>query len=131
MKAPLAINGQVMAGQLELVWEFASSRYDAGTIQLVRPLSPGTVGTAGAGRCATGSQADPALVTALNSSQKMATDTGVVVSAPVTGRVSGYQTIAAAWKGSGRYAAYSRAVFLKTVGLTRRWKKWQSAITAP
>ena len=127
MAAPLAINGQVMAGQLELVWEFASSRYDAGTIQhwcgRYRQELLALLALADAPR---DSQADPALVTALNSSQNWsqdssqnslqntATDIPVLwCPHPVTGRVTGYQTIAAALEGQWQVRGIQSRSFLE------------------
>lgn len=69
MAAPLAINGQVVAGKLELVWDYASSHYEAQQIQHLcgryRQELMALLALADAPRDA---QPDPALVTPLNHS---------------------------------------------------------------
>ncbi len=111
MAAPLAINGQVVAGKLELVWDYASSHYDARRIQHLcgryRQELLALLALAEAPREA---QADPALVTPLNHSP----DAPVLwCPHPVTGRVTGYQAIASALDGQWQVNGLQSRSFLE------------------
>ena len=111
MAAPLAINGQVVAGKLELVWDYASSHYDARRIQHLcgryRQELLALLALAEAPREA---QADPVLVTPLNHSP----DAPVLwCPHPVTGRVTGYQAIASALDGQWQVNGLQSRSFLE------------------
>ncbi|WP_323773600.1 non-ribosomal peptide synthetase [Alcanivorax sp.] len=111
MAAPLAINGQVVAGKLSLVWDYASSHYDTQQIQHLcgryRQELMALLALADAPR---ESQSDPALVSPLNHSP----DAPVLwCPHPVTGRVTGYQTIAAALEGQWQVRGLQSRSFLE------------------
>ena len=111
MAAPLAINGQVVAGKLSLVWDYASSHYDTQQIQHLcgryRQELMALLALADAPR---ESQPDPALVSPLNHSP----DAPVLwCPHPVTGRVTGYQTIAAALEGQWQVRGLQSRSFLE------------------
>ena len=111
MASPLAINGQVVGGQLELVWEFASSVYDEQQIAhwcgRYRQALQALLALADAPREAC---ADPALVTRLN----RAGDLPVLwCPHPVTGRTTGYQALAASLEGQWQVRGLQSRSFLE------------------
>ena len=111
MAAPLAINGQVVAGKLSLVWDYATSYYDAQQIQHLcgryRKELLALLALADGPREA---QPDPALITPLNHSP----DAPVLwCPHPVTGRVTGYQAIAAALEGQWQVNGLQSRSFLE------------------
>ncbi len=111
MASPLAINGQVVGGQLELVWEFASSVYDEHQIAhwcgRYRQALQALLALADAPREAC---ADPALVTPLN----RAGDLPVLwCPHPVTGRTTGYQALAASLEGQWQVRGLQSRSFLE------------------
>ncbi|MGJ3255821.1 MAG: amino acid adenylation domain-containing protein [Alcanivorax sp.] len=111
MAAPLAINGQVVAGKLELVWDYATSHYDSQQIQHLcgryRQALLDLLALADAPREA---QSDPALVTDLNHSPEAPV---LWCPHPVTGRVTGYQAIAAALEGQWQVKGLQSRSFLE------------------
>ena len=111
MASPLALNGQVVGGQLELVWEFASSVYDEQQIAhwcgRYRQALQALLALADAPREAC---ADPALVTPLN----RAGDLPVLwCPHPVTGRTTGYQALAASLEGQWQVRGLQSRSFLE------------------
>ena len=111
MAAPLAINGQVVAGRLELVWDYATSQYDARQIQHLcgryRQELLALLALADAPR---ETRADPAVVTPLNNSPQAPV---LWCPHPVTGRVTGYQAIAAALEGQWQVRGLQSRSFLE------------------
>ena len=111
MAAPLAINGQVVAGKLTLVWDYATSHYDARQIQHLcgryRQELTALLALADAPREA---RPDPALITPLNHSPEAPV---LWCPHPVTGRVTGYQTIAAALAGQWQVNGLQSRSFLE------------------
>ncbi len=111
MAAPLAINGQVVAGQLELVWDFARSVYNEQQIAHLcgryRQALLALLALADAPREAC---ADLALVTPLNRGADLPV---LWCPHPVTGRTTGYQTMAARLEGQWQVRGLQSRSFLE------------------
>ncbi|WP_288368428.1 non-ribosomal peptide synthetase [uncultured Alcanivorax sp.] len=111
MAAPLAINGQVVAGKLGLVWDFARSHYPRQQVQhLCSRYRQELLVLLDLADSPQEARADPALVTVLNSSA----DTPVLwCPHPVTGRTTGYQALAASLEGQWQVRGLQSRSFLE------------------
>lgn len=111
MAAPLAINGQVVAGKLELVWDFARSHYPRQQVQhLCGRYRQELLALLDLADSPQEARADPALVTVLNSSA----DAPVLwCPHPVTGRTTGYQALAASLEGQWQVRGLQSRSFLE------------------
>ena len=111
MAAPLAINGQVVAGQLELAWDFARSVYNEQQIAHLcgryRQALLALLALADAPREAC---ADLALVTPLNRGADLPV---LWCPHPVTGRTTGYQAMAARLEGQWQVRGLQSRSFLE------------------
>ena len=112
MAAPLAINGQVVAGKLGLVWDFARSHYPRQQVQhLCSRYRQELLVLLDLADSPQEARADPALVTVLNSSA----DTPVLwCPHPVTGRTTGYQALAASLEGQWQVRGLQSRSFLES-----------------